>query len=148
MKKKRLTKKEKDERYFLITIMFSLVSVINFLLYYFKLNLIVGIFLFFVLSILELYIFNKIISNKVLKQDYLSFLISILSILLYYLIITTFSNRLFSIVEVGLYLISYLVFNGLFLLNNIFIKKKKILYTIFNVSILIINLISYIFILR
>ena len=148
MKKKRLTKKEKDERYFLITIMFSLVSVINFLLYYFKLNLIVGIFLFFVLSILELYIFNKIISNKVLKQDYLSFLISILSILLYYLIITTFSNRLFSIVEVGLYLISYLVFNGLFLLNNIFIKKKKILYTIFNVSILIINLVSYIFILR
>lgn len=139
---KKNKKRELEDKYYLLTIILTEISCLCFIITYFSFPLVLNIILFSIMIILELLLSAKISIENKLKKSILSLSISSLSIILLYMIISTFSNHILKYLIIGKYFILYVIFLLLNMINyNYLYKNKKILANIILTSIYILYLI-------
>lgn len=145
----RKSKKQKEDRYFLLTMLLSVLSILCFEVTFFKeykvfMMVWLSIFLFF-----ELWLSRIIGSENELKKSWLSIVISSLSIVLFDMIIMVFSNQIISYIEIGKYFLLYFFCFSLYTVSyQKFFLKKKILSKILFAGILLSNLLLNFIILK
>ncbi len=145
----RKSKKQKENRYFLLTMILGALSILSYEIIFFKEYKIFVMVWFFVFLFLELNVSRIIGSENNLKMTYFSILISSLSIILSYMIIIIFSNQIISYIEIGKYFFLYLFHFSLYVVGyHKFFRKKKIQSNFFFGVILLSILFFHYFILK
>lgn len=137
----RKSKNQKEDRYYLLTVLLSVLSILCFEVTFFKEYQVFVMLWFGVFIFLELWISRIIAVENELKKSYLSVLISFLSIILFDMLIMTFSNQMISYVEIGKYAFVYLFCLSIFIFScNKLYPKKKVLSNFLFIGILLSNL--------
>lgn len=145
----RKSKKQKEDRYFLLTMVLGALSILSYEIVFFKEYKIFVMIWFLVFLFLELNVSRIICSENELKKSYFSILISSLSILLSYMIIIIFSNQIISYLEIGKYFFLYFTHFSLYVVcYHKFFQKKKIQSNLFFGSVLLSILLFHYFILK
>lgn len=143
------SKKQKEDRYFLLTMLLSVLSILSYEIIFFKEYKVFIMIWFFVFLFLELCISRTICNENELKNSFFSIVISSLFIILSYMIIMIFSNQIISYIGIGKYFFVYFFHFSFFIVGyQKFFQKKKILSNFFLGSILLSNLLFHYFILK
>lgn len=145
----RKSKKQKEDRYFLLTMLLSVLSILCFEITFFKEYKVFRMVWFAIFLFFELWISKIIGSENELKKSLLSIVISSLSIVLFDMLMMVFSNQVISYIEIGKYFFLYFFCFSFYIVSyQKFFSKKKILSKILFVSILLSNLLLNYFILK
>lgn len=141
------SKKQKEDRYFLLALLLSILSILCLEVTFFREYRIIMLICFSVFTFLELFVCSIIIKENERKHSYLALVLSSLAVVLFDMLLMTFSNQMISYLEIGKYILIYLCCFGAFIFFYSYCyPKKKLLSKFVFIIILLSNLLLTYFI--